>query len=387
MKSFNGLWDKMMTDENITESIANAHRGKGKKLKKRKYRLLVHLYKHRFDKDVIEMVRGWIINYQNHYRPPVEIRDGSSGKIRKIYSPTVKELVIQHCVVNVLKDILLPMIPAHTYGSVPGKGSQDAVKYIMNFIRKHPELCTYCCKLDHKNYFGSIPQRLLKDKLRKKIRDKRFMDLLATIIEYIPGGYGLPIGFYTSQLLGVWYLYNSDEYVNNVLKKTRGVALYVRWMDDVYMFGPDKTQMMWAMYEYMAYTVARQKLHIKNNYQVFKFSYRDSHGKYHGRFLDAMGYRIYCDRVILRKSLMIRMTRKAKGMKKAGKFRITIKDCRAILSYNGYLKVTKTYGVFKKYVNPCISFKYCKHRISQFDRRRNQHERMESCQRNSVRAA
>lgn len=380
MKSYNGLWDRMMTKENITQSIENAHRGKGRKLRKRKYKLLVYLYEHRTDSAVIKTVRRWIENYQNDYRPPVEIQDGSSGKIRKIYAPTVKELVIQHCIVNVLKDILLPMIPAHTYGSVPGRGSQDAVKYIMTFIRRHPELCTYCCKMDHRKYFDSIPQARLKAKLRRIIRDRHFTDLLFHLIEYIPGGFGLPIGFYTSQLLGVWYVYDSDEYINSKFKSDGSVSLYVRWMDDVYMFGPDKRKLEWAMYSYMAYTRVHQDLHIKDNYQVFRFSYKDSNGDYCGRFLDAMGYRFYCDRVILRKSLMVRMTRKAKHV-------VTLKDCRAILSYNGYLKVTKTYGVFIKYIKPYVNIKKCKKRISDFDRRRNQHEQLEPCERHSAKAA
>ena len=48
MKSFNGLWDQMMTTENIIESIENAHKGKGKKLKKKRYKLLVYLYEHSY---------------------------------------------------------------------------------------------------------------------------------------------------------------------------------------------------------------------------------------------------------------------------------------------------------------------------------------------------
>lgn len=377
-KSFNGLWDQLMTDKNISESIANAHRGKGKKLKQKKYRLLVYLYHHRLEPEVIERVRGWILNYRNNYREPVEIKDGSSGKIRKIYAPTVKELVVQHCIVNVLKRYLLPMINAHTYGSVPGKGSQDAVKYIMNFIREHPDQCKYCCKMDHKKYFDSIPQALLINKLRKKIRDHKFMCLIAIIIMYIPGGYGLPIGFYTSQLLGVWYLYDSDEYINNTLKH-KGVSLAVRWMDDVYFFGPDKPALRKCMYDYMVYTKIHQELTIKSNYQVFRFSYIDESGNERGRFLDAMGYRFYCNRVILRKSIMLRMTRKIKSITRSGRHRLTVKDCRAVLSYNGYLKVTKTYNVFKSYIKPYISFKYCKQKISDSDKRRKLNEQLDSC--------
>lgn len=372
MKSYNGLWDQLMTDENISTSIANAHRGKGKKLKKKHYKLLVYLYEHRFDKETIDLVRKWINDYanvyRNHYRPPIEIKDGSSGKIRKIHVPTVEELVIQHCIVNVLKPILLPMLGDQVYGSIQGKGSQRAVKKMMNFIRKNPDKCKYCVKMDHQKYFDSIPQINLMHKLRKKIRDNKFYALLCIVIMYTPDLRGLPIGFYTSQLLGVWYLYDSDEYVNNVLKQ-EGVSYFTRWMDDVYLFGPDKEALKRCMYKYMTFTRVYQSLHIKNNYQCFRFSYKDQNGIYHGRFLDCMGYRIYCDRITLRKSIMIRMIRKVNQMRRAR--HMTLGQCKSIFSYNGYLKVTKTHNVYLRFIKPKISFKYCRNRISAYDRRTN----------------
>lgn len=386
MKSYNGLWDQMMTTKNIVESIENAHRGKGKKLKKKHYKLLVRLYEHRFEEKTQNLVRKWIyetanVYDPNRYRPPIEIKDGSSGKIRHIYVPTVKELVVQHCVVNVLKKILLPMLGSQTYGSIPGKGSQKAVHKMMEFIREHPEQCKYCVKMDHKKYFDSIPQQKLMHKLRKKIRDNKFYCLLCMIITYIPKMKGLPIGFYTSQLLGVWYLYDSDEYVNNVLKH-EGAAFFTRWMDDVYFFGPDKRDLEQCMYKYIVFTRIHQNLQIKDNWQCFRFSYKDSEGKYHGRFLDCMGCRIYCDRIILRKSIMVRMVAKANEIAKAR--HITLGQCRSMFSYNGYLKVTKTHNVYLKFIKPKISFKYLRKRISAYDRRING---MENCSRNPGRKA
>lgn len=382
MKSYNGLWDQMMTKENISESIANAHRGKGKKLKKKHYRLLIKLYNHRYEDNTIEMVRKWINEYtntyKNRYRKPIEIKDGCSGKIRNIYIPTVEELVIQHCVVNVLKRILLSMLGSQSYGSIPGKGAQQAVTRMMNFVRKHPGECKYCVKLDHKKYFDSIPQQKLMNKLRRKIRDNKFYCLLCIIIMFIPGLRGLPIGFYTSQLLGVWYLYDSDEYINNVLKQN-GVTYFTRWMDDVYMFGSNKEMLKKCMYDYITFTRIHQGLHIKSNYQYFRFSYKDNLGKYHGRFLDCMGYRIYCDHIALRKSIMLRMTAKANKMFKS--HHVTLRQCRSILSYNGYLKITKSYGMYLKYIKPKISFKYCRLRISAYDRRNNG---LEKCKRNTA---
>lgn len=385
MKSYNGLWDRMMTKENIVESIQNAHRGKGKKLKKHRYKSLVELYEHRFEDDTINLVRKWIEDfanvYQDRYRPPIQIKDGSSGKIRQIYMPTVEELIVQHCVVNVLKKILLPMLGDQVYGSIPGKGSQRAVQKMSKFIKAHPEKCKYCVKMDHRKYFDSIPQLELMHKLRRKIRDNKFYCLLCIIIMFTPDLKGLPIGFYTSQLLGVWYLYDSDEYVNNVLKQ-QGVSYYTRWMDDIYFFGPNKELLEQCMFNFMAFTSIHQKLHIKDNYQIFRFSYKGPNGEDKGRFLDCMGYRIYCDRITLRKSIMISTTRKASKMHKAR--RITTKDCRAMCSYNGYLKVTNTYTIYQQRIKPKVSFKYCRSRVSAYDRR---HYGVENRTRNAERKA
>ena len=75
------------------------------------------------------------------------------------------------------------------------------------------------------------------------------------------------------------------------------------------------------------------------------------------------------DRTTLRKSIMIKASRKAKRLWK--KNQTTIHDTRQMLSYNGWLKATDTYQFYIKHIKPYVDFGRLKHKISKHDRRVN----------------
>ena len=102
-------------------------------------------------------------------------------------------------------------------------------------------------------------------------------------------------------------------------------------------------------------------LTLKKNWQVFRFDYIKN-GEHYGRCLDFIGFKFYRDRIVLRKSVMLKITRKARKMFK--KEKISLYDIRQILSYLGWIDCTDTYYMYKIHVKPCINFKDCKKRIS-----------------------
>ena len=103
-------------------------------------------------------------------------------------------------------------------------------------------------------------------------------------------------------------------------------------------------------------------LSLKDNWQVFRFSY----GNDKGRDLDFMGFRFFRNRTILRKTIMYKATRKARKLSR--KERPTIHDARQMLSYLGWIDCTDTYKMYRKWIKPYISFKQLKRKISQHDR-------------------
>ena len=82
---------------------------------------------------------------------------------------------------------------------------------------------------------------------------------------------------------------------------------------------------------------------------------------------------------------MFNMVKKANRMARAR--HITIEQCKSMLSYNGYLKVTKTYNMYLKFIKPKISFKYLRKRVSAYDRRINGMENRSRDPRQKTRAA
>ncbi|MFV0552917.1 MAG: hypothetical protein ACK5L6_13505 [Anaerorhabdus sp.] len=83
-----------------------------------------------------------------------------------------------------------------------------------------------------------------------------------------------------------------------------------------------------------------------------------------------MGFRFFRKKTILRKRIMLKATRKAVKISK--KSRMTIHDIRQIMSYLGWINCTDTYDMYLMRIKPYVNFRYCKQRISAYDKRNNQ---------------
>jgi len=137
-------------------------------------------------------------------------------------------------------------------------------------------------------------------------------------------------------------------------------------MDDMVIFGSNKKKLHKTRKAIEAY-LETEGLRLNDNWQVFRFDYVKD-GKRKGRDLDFMGFRFFRERTILRKSIMLKATRKARKIGK--KEKPTIYDIRQMLSYLGWIDATDTYGMYLKYIKPYVNFQYMKRRISRHDKRR-----------------
>lgn len=204
---------------------------------------------------------------------------------------------------------------------------------------------------------------MLLKKLKSLIHDEKFYNLLETIIKITDNG--IPLGFYLSQWLANWYLQDLDHYIKENLK----ARYYIRYMDDMVIFGPNKKELHRFRKTIETYIKQNLGLQLKENWQVFLFHYVKKNGEQKGRFLDFMGFRFYRNRVNLRRSILLRATRKAKRLHKKSK--PTIYDIRQMLSYLGWIDSTNTYQIYIERIKPYVNIRRCKHRISVYDRRKN----------------
>lgn len=376
MKSYNHLYEQYISEDNYFLAVNNATQHKGGKKRKHEkahyYRIHAVTLK--------DKLMNYAANFRNDPHQPKEIYDGVRRKKRLIYVPSMREQVVHHMVINVLKPIFMTPMYEHSYGSVPHRGAtkgsgnkktQGGKECIEKFIRKNPKSCRYCLKMDIHKFFDSVPHDKLKAMFARMIHDERFLQVLYTIVDANGTEVGMPIGFYTSQWFANFYLTGLDHYIKEQLR-AKG---YFRYMDDMVIFGGNKRELHRMQQAVRRYLQEELGLEMNPKWQVFKFHYVDMNGKEHGRFLDFMGFRFYRNRTTLRKTLMLRATRKARRI--ARKKPKTCYDCKQMLSYKGWITPTDTYGMYKKWIKPFVSFRYMRKFVGRVQRKQNQ-ERKET---------
>ena len=362
MKTYKNLYEQLISEENVEIAIHNALKGKCKKKRKaKKYQELKNKDKSILIPEIIDYAK----NFKHFEHIKVHIHDGVRQKERDIIVPSLKEEVLHHMLINVLKPIFMKPLYEHSYGSIPGRGAHTAKKFISRWIKNDVKNTKYVLKMDIRKYFDSIPHNILKDGLSKIIKDKRFLNILFEVIDITD--VGIALGFYTSQWLANYYLTGLDH----CIKQELGAVYYVRYVDDMVILGPNKKKLHKIKDLISTYLKENLGLDMKQNWQVFKLAYKNKEGKYRGRDLDFMGFRFYRDKVTLRKSILKKIMRRVHRMdkkRKSGK-PWTIHDIRVFLSYYGWIKSTQTHDKYYKEIVPFISIKSLKKMVSSFDKK------------------
>ena len=347
MRTYRNLYGFYCSEENIRLAIKKASVGK-------RDRKQVRLYTEHVDEHIHEITE-YAGAFYNEPHTPHRINERGRGKARDIVVPTFREQIIHHMVVNTLKPIMMKGMYEHSYGSIPCRGIHLAKKRIEKWLHRDFAGTKYFLKMDIRHFFASIPHDRLKELVHKHVVDKRFTDVVDTIIDVLP--YGLPLGFYTSQWFANWYLQGLDHYIKEQLH----VVHYVRYMDDMVVFGPNKRKLH-RMVPAIRNFLAGLGLELKDDWIVARFVY-EKDGLEYGRFLDFMGFRFYRQRTVLRRSIMLRATRLARHMNGL------LLNARRMMSYLGWFTHSDTYNVFTSRVRPYVSIRRLRLQIRRHDRR------------------
>ncbi len=157
-------------------------------------------------------------------------------KRRQICAAAFRDRVVQHAICHVLDPLFEATLIHDTYACRRGKGTHAAVRRAQHFARQWP----YVLQGDMRHYFETIDHAVLKRLLRRFLKDPALLALLDHIIDHpLPTGapgQGVPIGNLTSQYFANLYLSPLDHLVKDRLR----CPGYVRYMDDVLLFAPDK---------------------------------------------------------------------------------------------------------------------------------------------------
>jgi len=182
-------------------------------------------------------------------------------KERMIYMLPYKDRIVHHALMNILEGILVPTFTADTYSCVKGKGVHKANEGLKRALKDRP--CTqYCLQLDVRKFYPTVDHEILKQILRRKIKDKQLLALLDSIID---SAEGIPIGNYLSQYFANLYM----TYFDHWLKEVKKVRYYFRYADDIVILASNKAELHQLLADIRTYLSINLKLSIKGNYQIY----------------------------------------------------------------------------------------------------------------------
>lgn len=270
------------------------------------------------------------------------VREGVQRKERQISVPRFyPDQIVQWAVLLQIVPYLSKGMSPFTCGSVPERGSSYAKRYLERWLRDDRKGTKYCLKLDVHHFYQSVDHGHLKAMLRRKFKDNQLLHLLDLIIDSAPG---LPIGNVTSQWLANFYLQGLDHYIKEQLH----ARYYIRYMDDMVILGPNKRK-LGAMREAIEFYLASIGLELNPKWQKFRV---DSRG------IDFLGFRFFHRKTILRRSVMLRITRKVRRTAKKKSW--NPHNCKSILSYIGWFKRSNNYGLYQRWVKPYVNIRKMK---------------------------
>lgn len=242
-------------------------------------------------------------------------------KERVIFKLPYRDRVVQHAVMNILEHLFVSTFTADTYSCIKKRGIHAAASAVRNALTDIAGT-RYCLKLDIKKFYPNVDHAIMKELLRKKIKDQDLLWLLDGIID---SAEGLPIGNYLSQYFSNFYL----TYFDHWLKEAKRVKYYFRYADDMVILSDNKPYLHQMLSEIRTYLQENLKLEVKHSYQVFPVK---------DRGIDFVGYVFFHTHVLLRKGIKQSFARMLKRNK----------NPQSIASYKGWAKHCNSRNLLKK---------------------------------------
>ena len=212
-------------------------------------------------------------------------------KARIIMSQSIEDKIINHLVAKYfLIDIFNNSLILENCATRIGMGTHYALNLFKNNYNKYKNKYNkfYILKFDINKYFYNIDHNIVKDIIKRKIKDKSVLKIIYSIIDstdydYINDkinelkineinrinnlnisdieknkkineinnlplyrkGKGLPIGNMSSKIIATFYLNELDHYIKDILN----IDSYTRYMDDGIIIHNNKDYLKYCLYE------------------------------------------------------------------------------------------------------------------------------------------
>ncbi|MBQ9430188.1 MAG: RNA-dependent DNA polymerase [Kiritimatiellae bacterium] len=247
MRSYGGIWVKIVSEENLRKAWRRVRRGHAPSVAVQEFEACLDVN--------LACLRDKLIN--GRYRPSdyrqFRIFD---PKPRTISCAPVADRVVHHALCGVIAPLIERSFVPVSFACRKGYGAHAACA----LVRRYAGQAKYFCKMDIRKYFDSIGHEWLLGVLLPKFRETSVKNLIELIVRHpVPGlstGRGLPIGNLTSQWFANAYLDAFDHLAicgMGAIVARRGFTApssvpYVRYMDD-FVFFADSKAMAWHLHD------------------------------------------------------------------------------------------------------------------------------------------
>jgi len=331
MKSYDGLWNKFITYNNLYLAYKNAR-------KVNPNSSVVLNFSFNLETNLLRIQNELITG---HYEvSKYNIFTIYEPKERIIKSLPFKDRIVQHALINIIEPIFEKVFIYNSFACRKKKGINLAFKKLKKLVQSN-NYPKYFLKSDVKKYFFSVDKKILKHIISKRIKDTKLLFLIFKIIDSdnsnISNNKGIPIGNLTSQLFANIYLNELDQFVKHNLH----IKHYFRYMDDFLFFSNSKNQLNKYSHYIRNFMKCKLKLKLpkkKTNICLTKDG------------VDFVGYKIFHEYVQIRKTSLIRFTKRTKH--KIFLFnnnKITNTQLESsICSFLGFCKYADSYRIINK---------------------------------------
>ena len=181
----------------------------------------------------------------SYVAPPVRRvhipKAGDGSQTRPIGIPTFEDKVLQRAVAMVLEAVYEQSFRDCSYGFRPGRSAHQALRVVQSQTVKMAG--KWVLEVDIRNFFGTLNHSLLRDIVRKRVRDGVLLRLIgkwlnAGVMEHGAIEYpeaGTPQGGVISPILANIYLHEvlDEWFARQVVPRLAGRAILVRFADDL----------------------------------------------------------------------------------------------------------------------------------------------------------